>query len=184
MASRPTLTVASVPAWRVPVHPTHRVALVGEAPSPAFRPDVHDPNHYAMYPYPERSAAGRLKKLLGWSRTEYLQVFARANLLDFYPGQTFPLAVARPLAAPLAQRLAPRPLILLGRGVAGAFSLPTQEVCEWQDYLLGSTLIRAAMIPHPSGLNQWYNQPGNRERVRAWLQQECEALGCFQDLGG
>lgn len=166
--SRPTLTVANLPAWRVPVHPSHRLALVGEAPGPSFdRPG--EAAQWALYPYPPRSAAGRLKDMLGMGRVEYLETFARANLLDAYPGPVFPLSRARPLAAPLAQKLAPRPLVLLGRGVAQAFRFPEQEVCRWADYLLEDVWIRAAMVPHPSGRNLFYNCPHRREKVAAWI---------------
>lgn len=175
--------MGDLPAWRVPIHPSHRLALVGEAPGPGFKPGM-DPNQWALYPYPERSAAGRLKDMLGWTRSEYLSVFARANLLGEYPGPTFPLSRGRLAAEGVAQKLAPRPLLLMGRGVADSFGFPTRDILTWESYLLGSTLIVAAVVPHPSGLNRFYNQPGNRERVRAWLQAQCEEHGCFQDQGG
>lgn len=163
---------------RCPVHSSHRIAIVGEAPGPNTDPGM------AFYPYPERSAAGRLKALLGWDRREYLTTFARSNLLDEYPGSSFPIGRARAQAEPTAQRLAPRPLLLMGRGVAMAFSFPHDRLLVWEDYLLGVTLVRAAVVPHTSGRNLWYNDPANREAARAFIQKSCEDLGCLQDVGG
>lgn len=167
--SRTTLTVSLDPVRngsRCPVHESHCLALVGEAPGPNTHSDM------PLYPYPERSAAGRLCEMFGEGRSGYLKVFARANLLDKFPGSSFPVKKARAAAEPLAQRLAPRPLILLGQGVAQAFSFPTEQKFVWVDYQLGVTLIRAALIPHPSGRNLWYNHPVNREKCGAWLREQ------------
>lgn len=169
--NRPTLTLDLDPVRhgsKCPVHKSHCLALVGEAPGPNTRSDL------PLYPVPERSAAGRLCAMLALGRTGYLRTFARANLLDLYPGPTFPLGRAREAAEGVAQRLAPRPLILLGRGVAQAFAFPHSELMRWEDSLLGSTLIRAAVLPHPSGRNLWYNSPANREQVGVWLREQVE----------
>lgn len=180
MSDRLTLALDPVRhGSRCPVHPSHRLALVGEAPGPNTHTDM------PLYPAPERSAAGRLRTMLGWSRSEYLRTFARANMLDRYPGPAFPLTEARGLAQGVAQRLSPRPLLLMGQGVASAFRFPKEAgLLSWADYLLGQTIIRAAVVPHPSGRNLWYNEPGNRERAVAFIQRSCEELGCFQDIGG
>lgn len=163
---------------RTPVHPSHRLALVGEAPGPRTRADM------PLYPYPDQSAAGRLRRMLGYTRGEYLRTFARANLLGEYPGPTFPVGRARPLAAGLAQDLAPRPLLLLGRGVGMAFRFPTDEVLCWRDYILDGVLVRAAIVPHPSGRNLWYNDSANRAAAARFIHLSAEELGCHQDLGG
>lgn len=110
--------------------------------------------------------------MLGLGRTEYLRRFVRANLLDAYPGPVFPLQKARPLAAGLAQRLAPLPLVLLGRGVQQAFSFPVSDLCVWVDYELDGVWVRAAAIPHPSGLNHFYNTAEHREWIGSWLREE------------
>lgn len=176
MSERPTLTLDAYDpvrfAHRVPVHASHRIALVGEAPGPNTRADT------PLYPIPDRSAAGRLKEMLGMSRPQYLRAFARANILDEYPGASFPVSRARPLAEPLCQRLAPRPLLLLGQGVAMAFGFPKQTgILEWADYRLGDTLCRAAVVPHPSGRNLWYNDPANKARARGFILQALIDLG-------
>lgn len=169
--SRPTLTIDLDPVRhgsRCPVHKSHCLALVGEAPGPRTHSDL------PLYPAPERSAAGRLCGMLGMGRAGYLRHFARANLLDRYPGPTYPVMEAREKAEEVASRLAPRPLILLGRGVAQAFRFPLGEHMVWHDYLLGSTLVRAATLPHPSGRNLFYNHPANRQLVGQWLREQVE----------
>lgn len=118
-------------------------------------------------------AGGKLKAMCGMSRTEYLRAFRRADLLPEYPGPTFPLSRARPLAPILAQELSPLPLVLLGRGVADAFRFPSKEVCSWEDYLLDHVLIRAAVIPHPSGRNLSFTKE-MRQQVGAWLREQVE----------
>lgn len=168
---RPTLTLDLDPVRhgsRCPVHKSHCLALVGEAPGPNTHSDL------PLYPLPERSAAGRLCAMLGAGRAGYLRAFARANLLQDYPGPSFPILEARERAEEVAQRLSPRPLILLGRGVAQAFRFPLGEDMVWHDYLLGSTLVRAATLPHPSGRNLYYNNPAHRERVGTWLREQVE----------
>lgn len=164
--SRPTLTVDLDPvlhASKAPVHRDHCLALVGEAPGPKSDPNL------PLFPFPERSSGGRMCEIYGMGRPGYLRAFARADLLDRYPGPTFPIKAAREASERLAQRLAPRPLILLGRGVAQAFAFPSSDIMEWRDYLLGSTLIRAAVIPHPSGRNPWYHDHHKKMIVRNWL---------------
>jgi hypothetical protein len=148
------------------VHVVHNLALVGE--DPGKRGDERLP----LYPYPRFSTGGRLCEMSGLSRQKYLETFARADLIPHYPGPSFPAVTAKLGAPLLAQRLAPRPLILLGRAVSQAFCFPTQNICTWADYMLGAVLIRAAVIPHPSGRNPWYRYPENKQKVADWLRQE------------
>lgn len=164
--SRPQLTLRGNPGGPHPRHEAAPVAaLVGEAPGPNGNPET------PLWPDPPNSAAGRLVAMMGLSRRDYLCSFVRANVLDAYPGPVFPLSEARGRAAALAQRLAPLPLILLGRGVAGAFRFPTPHLMEWEDYVLDGVWIRAAVVPHPSGRNLWYNDPLHRARVGSWLRE-------------
>lgn len=169
--SRPTLSLDLDPVRhgsKCPVHKSHCLALVGEAPGPRSDPTL------PLYPLPANSSGGRLCDVIGLGRSGYLRAFARADLLDRYPGPTFPLTRAREAAEGLAQRLSPRPLILLGRGVAQAFAFPHSEYLTWEDFLLGQTLIRAAVIPHPSERNPWYRNQTNRKVVGDWLRKQVE----------
>jgi uracil-DNA glycosylase len=160
-----------------PVHREHRVAIIGEAPGPRTRSDL------PFYPYPPASAAGRLLDMLGWDRRQYLLTFARMNLLAEYPGPSFPVARARECVPHAVEVMHPRPMLLMGRGVAAAFSLPQLPPLLTQTVTLRSgrdgplVPCRVAMVPHPSGRNLWYNDPANRVAVRDFVNKLVGDLG-------
>lgn len=87
----------------------------------------------------------------------------RTNLLREWPGpqgkgSAFPLDLARPAAERLWRRHPKRrPFVLVGTRVAAAFGLARSryEYLEWLD-LRGREV---AVIPHPSGINLWWNEP-------------------------
>jgi hypothetical protein len=152
-----------------PVHPDHKLALVGEAPGPRTRADC------PFYPYPPSSAAGRLLDYLGWSRSKYLLTFARMNLLSEWPGPSFPVWRARECVPNVVEALHPRPMLLMGRGVAAAFGLGALRPLELVRVTLprrdqGQVLARVAIVPHTSGRNLWYNDPAHRAAVRTFVE--------------
>jgi hypothetical protein len=88
------------------------------------------------------------------------------NLLDTFPGKArhgdaFPRARARERARmfPLAPVT-----VLLGRHVARAFGLESPYLA-WQE-VRG---CRVAVLPHPSGVNQWWNTAAHRATFRAFM---------------
>lgn len=145
------------------VHPDHLLALVGEAPGPRTRCDL------PFYPYPPTSAAGRLRAILGWSRSEYLLTFARRNLIQDYPGPHFPIATARLCVPGLVASLHPRPMLLMGRGVATAFGVAELPPLTLATRVVAGWTCTLAVVPHTSGRNLWYNDPRNREAVRDFI---------------
>lgn len=50
-------------------------------------------------------------------------------------------------------------LLLLGVKVCNAFGIERPEWLEWYRSALWGPMIA---VPHPSGLNRWYNDPDNR----------------------
>jgi hypothetical protein len=147
-----------------PVHPDHPIALVGEAPGPRTRSDC------PFYPYPASSAAGRLLDCLGWTRGEYMLTFARVNLLHDWPGPSFPVAEARACIPDIVRALAPRPMLLMGRGVAAAFGLrPDHPLLQLTSMKVAGIDATVAIVPHPSGRNLWYNDAVNRAKVRTFI---------------
>lgn len=52
-------------------------------------------------------------------------------------------------------------IVALGTVVASAIGIPTISF-EWFETVLFDRKIRAGMIPHPSGLNRFYNDVDNR----------------------
>lgn len=135
--------------------------LIGPAPgaratdgSPAFGPGP--------------GSGARLARLLDLNDVQ--AYFDTLNLLPLYPGRTssgadaFPLAEARSRA--LSVDLSERPFTLLvGRNVARAFNMPWLPYLRWMRYwypgIVGFGWV--AVLPHPSGLNRWWNSAENQE---------------------
>ena len=123
----------------------------------------------------------RLAGYMGVTLEEFLERFDRENLVDRYPGRSgegdaFPAAEARERARKVCFEDRPY-VLLLGRGVAGAFGLGAQPWLTWA-YVkrvlpaqLGTVFVhaRVAVVPHPSGRNRWWNEQANRERAGEFL---------------
>jgi uracil-DNA glycosylase len=111
----------------------------------------------------------RLARLLGVGLDQLLERFETANLLERWPGPAGRKGAAFParMAREAAERVRLRGSVLLaGRRVAAAFRL-SAPYFEWAT-LRGA---RVAVIPHPSGVNRWWNDPANRERAAAFLRE-------------
>lgn len=99
------------------------------------------------------------------------------NLLAEYPGparsgkgDAFPRSRAAAGARRLAPSLAGRRAVLLGRAVAGAFRLPGDvPFLTWVEAEVRGVRISVAVVPHPSGVNTWWNDAGNRRCARRFL---------------
>lgn len=128
--------------------------LVGE-----LNPYGIDPK-FALYPVPKYASGARLAEILNLSRGRYLDRFDRVNLCI---GE-WSMKEAR-LTAEKILNQERDVVILLGRKVATAFDVHVDllTACLVGD---GAT---AYVIPHPSGLNRFWNEPDARERVRALL---------------
>ncbi len=136
--------------------------LIGQAPS-----RTGDPSQ------PLRGYCGmKLASLFGISTASYLKRFDRNNLINHYPGKNgkgdfFDLLEARDRAIDTTIMIAiiPRPYVLLiGRNVARAFR-KNQRYFERFD-LHGSP---AYVVPHPSGISRWWNEPGNRAKAQRFF---------------
>lgn len=129
-----------------------RLTLVGEA-----NPHSDDP-WMALFPLPRGCAGDRLRRLLGLSRTQYLVRFDRVNLC----GRHWSSKTSRRRAQDL--RASGGHLILLGRRVAGAFGVEADYLAVVRDHPCVFYLL-----PHPSGLNRWWNDERNCDAARAFL---------------
>jgi hypothetical protein len=159
------------------------LVLIGEAPGPNTDPA------FPLFPLPARSAGYYLCKLTGLSTAGYLRTFERHNLLQEHPGHNangrgkdrWPVREARAAAGAMLPFLAGRRVILVGRRVAEAFGQPREllDFFSWQEVHVKRWRplderpgpVSLTCIPHPSGRNHWYNEPGNRERATAFFQQ-------------
>ena len=111
----------------------------------------------------------RLARILGLDLDDMLAQLHPVNLLSrFYgksgKGDAFPPAEARRAAEQFDLGNADA-VVLLGHGVAAAFGY-RGEYLRWFE-LRGR---RAIVVPHPSGVSRWYNDPANVERVQALFQ--------------
>lgn len=114
---------------------------------------------YALWPDPVGCSGWRLWKMLqsvsGADQSQYARAFDRRNVLE---GRSWDLGRARVQGARLLAGLEDRTVLLLGRPTLAALALPNAPALVWQT---GEGLRRWCYLPHPSGLNQWYNDTLN-----------------------
>jgi hypothetical protein len=140
-----------------------RPLLVGE--SNPYRND----DYYALYPDPENSAGGRLCfKIMELSTKDYIRSFDRQNLCA---GKwSLPAARATADRIKLARHngsSVDATVVLFGSKVCSAFGLDFKPF-SWRQPLAGSG-FPVVILPHPSGLNRIWNEPGAIERARGTL---------------
>lgn len=156
-----------------------RVVMCGQAPSSR---GSHDPKH-ALTGAPMR----RLFKHAGIGLMEYVRTFERHNLVPVWKGYNragesgsgsrFAAKDAEVGARVLADRLAGgRRLVCWGPAVARAF------VGDWVEHmdplrwytrevagLDNSYDVPVAILPHPSGLNRWWNVRANADAAGEFI---------------
>jgi hypothetical protein len=138
------------------------------------------------------ASADRLLKFTGFTAQDYLDTFTRDNLLHHLPrrsgkGRNFPLSSARlQVRRVFREHELARGFILLGKRIASAFHwyqwgsdfkyVPMSKL----DYLEWYKVIPAvgwacptltAIVPHPSGVNRWWNDENNRRRARRFFRE-------------
>lgn len=139
-----------------------RIVVVGQAPS---RGTGGAP--------PFSGASGRkLAELLDVPHAELGALFELRNVLARYPGKgagkgdAFPAARARRAARRLRAEVAGREVLVVGKATAAALGLDGERLFRAQTWD-GATLCW--VIPHPSGVNRWWNDAGNRRRAAFFL---------------
>ena len=144
-----------------------RILLVGQAPN-----QHGDPTK----PLTGRVGA-KIAKLAGISTFRYLRRTERCNLLNswrgkFGKGDAFPKGEAEVAASRMLPLLDGRRVIFVGKMVAEAFQVPTDELCRWSY----SERLKCdfAILPHPSGIVRWWNSKDNVNLASAFL------MGAFQ----
>ena len=126
------------------------------------------------------SSSGRLLKMMGISKDEYLDNFVRLNLIDHYPGRLasgkgdkFPIHEAKRGAVRILSQFAfPWKILCVGNKVAECF-LPKTRIKYYEWMLCVSNYPPAvrdiAVIPHTSGLNRYWNDPSNVKLAEKFL---------------
>lgn len=135
-----------------------RPLLVGED-----NPYSLDPR-FALYPHPRNSAGGRLCfDVMRLSIKDYIRGFERVNLCE---RQRWDDREARESFVRIWD-MPDRTIILLGAKVCGAFGL------RYEPFKVISECFRHKVIilPHPSGRNRVWNEPGASNRAESILVQ-------------
>lgn len=136
--------------------------LVGE-----MNPYGADPR-YALYHEPRGATGDRLCRLImGLSGKEYIRRFDRVNLC----AGKWSIVAARTAARGLSDVVEQRPaVVLLGRKVCDAFGLAYDPFSILRGREGGGIWrTTVVLLPHPSGLNRIWNEPGSIARARAAL---------------
>lgn len=112
------------------------------------------------------------------SPAEYEEAFDRANLLNIWPGKAgkgdkFDAVKAGKAAWRMVPKLHKRRVVLLGKNVAKAFNCEDMPLMVWEHRGGWKGKLQyeceVAVLPHPSGVNRWWNNPKNYARARAFL---------------
>lgn len=101
----------------------------------------------ALWPEPPNAAGGRLLRILGISRYEYLHAFERTNL-ELVSDRVGFIKLER------------RAIFLLGAKVSRAFQVP---------YGAWSSVGNLHVLPHPSGLCRTWNEPAAVPMTREFV---------------
>lgn len=130
---------------------------------------------YALYPWPEKSAGGRLYDMLAEAyerrfgcdfpgkRRGYVNGFDRYNVLS---AQKWSAAEARKAGIAVRYLLGGRRVVILGRQTAKALDLPANPwFSKHRAVSYPGTEFDYWTIPHPSGMCREYNDPATRARA-------------------
>jgi hypothetical protein len=137
-----------------------RTLLVGED-----NPLSIDPRH-ALYPFPPNCTGHRLcYRIMGLQGSEYIRLFDRVNLCE----GKWSAPAARTMALKLrhdrrSDDSNPARFVLLGAKATSAFNL--DFVPFYVESGIGERFI---ILPHPSGRNRAWQEPGAFERARKLL---------------
>lgn len=138
-------------------------------------PHSDNPEH-ALAPFPARVAGWNLWRMLadvspGVSRLQYMRGFERINLLT--AREWCPIE-ARRQSAGLLECLRGRTVLVAGRSTSNVLWLPAQTELKWAE----ARGVKYCYLPHPSGLNRWYNDKVNRLAVGYRLEELLTKTAC------
>lgn len=131
-------------------------------------PQSEDPDK-ALWPWNWACAGGRLLKMIQEEAARrgieyfppewYVRGFDRINVLD---RKEWDPALARAAAPLVHERVAGRTVVVCGRQVQRVMDYQRLPWLQWNPPM---DEVRYCLIPHPSGLTHYYNDPVNRAAV-------------------
>lgn len=137
-----------------------RILLIGQAPSRTSQ---------GKLPFSGQSGK-RLADLAAIPQKDLKNYFRMVNVLDYWPGRSgkgdaFPRdKISDKLRKMVA---AYSETIFVGREVAARFNFNAPEYLKWYPRPRGKRA--AAILPHPSKVNHWYNDLQNLEDAQMFL---------------
>lgn len=131
--------------------------LVGEQPGAASNPRL------PLWPYPPRSAGGRLHAMSGMPVRDYLMRLARVNMAR-RPVRSWDARQAQGRAYALAGQLSGTGarVVIVGARARDAFEVPAW----FTSWTIADPRVEVVAIPHTSGRNREYNDPAIVARTR------------------
>lgn len=140
--------------------------IIGQAPAEHGDPTA-----------PLEGRVGRkLADLLGCTYEEYLKRSQRFNILPEWPGRDkgrkgdrFPMFVAKQNASRMSYSFGGCTVLYLGVKVGQVFGFH-DEPLKWKSvaWPAGQT-HKAAVLPHPSGINRWWNDHKNKHAAKQFM---------------
>lgn len=131
----------------------------------------------ALSPEFPGSAGARLFEIAGVQLDEYERAFVRDNV--FLHGDDARCLASRIRKTVRVVRRHSRGVeelrvVALGRLVGTALGRAEAPWLAWKEIYMPTvtvwgTTVHVAVMPHPSGLNRWYNDPSNVERARGFM---------------
>lgn len=121
--------------------------------------------HYAL-----TGAVGvKLANMLGLERLEFLADYRRTNLNLMFPGKkgkgdAFDRVGGEAAAKQLMEDPTLERFVLLGSEVCKCFGVPYEHLMVWE-FPRPGRILSFFCLPHPSGINLWYNDPKNRDQA-------------------
>lgn len=147
-----------------------KLLFIGQAPGkPRFEGDVHPPFD------PHHTLSGR--RLAGFVGYDFMDRHEFTNLFDTWTGRgdscnphgdAFPLAEARERASTVKLSCHGRDVILVGQNVAEAFG-ESPFYFRWRRPAWVGPSGRVTAMPHPSGVNRWWNAPTNVAKAKRFF---------------
>ena len=139
-----------------------RILVVGEAPGAR--------GNVVAFATGGRGSGDRLRAHAGWSDEFWSTCVDAVNLLTIYPGRDgngarFDLAAAWRAARRVSVERYPV-VLLCGRRVGAAFGV--QGGAYFDAHVLATGGL-AWLVPHPSGVNRWWNDERHRAIARAFF---------------
>ncbi len=138
--------------------------LIGQAPN-----EHGDPRRPL-----EGKLGEKLCRLFGCSWAEYCRSTQRFNVLPGWPGKQgngdrFPRALAIQNARRMVWSFADCAVLFVGVATASVFKIK-QPALRWKRrQLQDGGFYQAAVLPHPSGVNRWWNEPSHRRAATRFM---------------